>query len=88
MMVMTKVVGPMASVMDRSAMFRQNLVDAGCDPQTVTCCMEGFRKSNQLEIERLLKQQRKKLLGDIHAGQKQLDCLDYLLYQLDRDRER
>ncbi len=88
MMVMTKVVGLMASVTDRNAVLRQNLVDAGCDHQTVTCCMEGFWKSNQLEIERLLKQQRKKLLGDIHVGQKQLDCLDYLLYQLDKDRER
>ena len=81
---MTKVVGQMASVTDCSAVFQQNLVDAGCDHRVVACCMESFRKSNKPEIEQLLRQQRKKLLGEIPVGQRQLDCLDYLLYQLDR----
>lgn len=30
----------------------------------------------------LLKQYRRELLGSIHSGQKKLECLDYLIYQL------
>ena len=84
-MVMTKVVCRMASVEDRRAVLRQNLVDAGCDRHLIACCMDGFRKRDSTKVENLLKQQRKKLLGKIHAGQKQLDCLDYLLYRMDRE---
>ena len=41
--------------------------------------------SNKTKAGDLLRQQRRKLLGEIHTGQKQLDCLDYLLYRMDRE---
>lgn len=60
---------------------RQNLVDAGCSEGFIesyetagSCCEQLFQ----------LRQHRKELLRRIHAGQRQLDCLDYLMYQLKR----
>ena len=82
---MTKVVCQMASIEDRRAVLRQNLVDAGCDDHLIACCMDCFQMSNKTKAEYLLRQQRRKLLGKIHTGQKQLDCLDYLLYRMDRE---
>lgn len=37
--------------------------------------------SNREKIH-ILKQQRQKLLDEIHSKQKNLDCLDYLIYKL------
>ena len=33
---------------------------------------------------KLLTAKRKELLDEIHAGQRKLDCLDYLIYELQR----
>ena len=57
---------------------RQNLLDAGCDEAFIaeydTLC--GCTKLCRL------KARRRELLDGIHAEQKKLDCLDYLIYQL------
>ncbi len=58
---------------------RANLRDAGCS--------EGFIAEYAglpSDCARLcrLKERRRELLEGIHAGQRQLECLDYLIYQL------
>ncbi len=62
-----------------------NLRDAGCDEALVA------------ELEALpspcarlcrLKTYRRALLAEIHDGQKRLECLDYLIYQLRCDVDR
>ena len=40
---------------------------------------------SNIEITHILKQQRQKLLDEIHNKQKNLDCLDYLIYELKND---
>ncbi|WP_321974181.1 hypothetical protein [Paratractidigestivibacter sp.] len=56
---------------------RQNLVDAGCD-QAFIDEFEGLCDCAQFCR---LKARRRELLDSIHAEQKKLDCLDYLIYQ-------
>ncbi len=60
----------------------QNLRDAGCTVEMVKqffFLQDKGKKDEQLE---LLFRHRKGLLEQIHRGEKQIDCLDYLIYQI------
>ena len=63
----------------------QNLEDAGCSHKVVeeffSCCGEK-KTQEQLKV---LSCQRKKLLDDVHKCEKQIGCLDYLVYKLQKD---
>ncbi|MCC8160235.1 MAG: hypothetical protein LIO53_02780 [Oscillospiraceae bacterium] len=62
---------------------RQNLIDAGCDRDTISDFLKfGKNEINQKMI--LLYNHRKKLLEDFHSLQKEIDCLDYLIYQTEK----
>ena len=58
---------------------RQNLMDAGCDPVQIEVFEHLAAEGGRLD---LLETHRKDLLEKLHQSQRQLDCLDYLLYQL------
>ena len=62
-----------------------NLRDAGCDEVLI-----GELEALPSSCARLcrLKAYRRDLLSGIHAGQKKLECLDYLIYQLRCEAER
>ncbi len=59
---------------------RENLCAAGCDEplidQLLCCWQEGDRRT----AEQLLSGHRRRLLEEIHKGQRRVDCLDYLVY--------
>ena len=57
---------------------RTNLADAGCSREFIE---EFDTLCNCARICRL-KEHRRELLQGIHAEQKKLECLDYLIYQL------
>lgn len=62
----------------------QNLKDAGCTQGAVAHFMalwEGADRESQI---RFLRRHRSFLLDGIHVAQKKLDCLDYLIYQLEK----
>lgn len=64
---------------------RQNLLDAGCTPRQAEQFLACWR-AGQCEAERqLLETQRRRLLDALHTAQRQIDCLDYLAYQLRRE---
>lgn len=62
---------------------RRNLIDAGCD--------ESFIKEfdgcicDRKKCERLLAAHRKELLEEVHAKEKNIDCLDYLVYKMGKE---
>lgn len=62
----------------------QNLLDAGCDCETVAQFLlyekEGDRKG-QLA---LLASHRLRLLEQVHQEEKRIACLDYLVYHLEK----
>lgn len=55
------------------------LRDAGCDGQLAEriLALDGERATR--EELRLLRDQRRKLLTDMHAAQRAIDCLDYVV---------
>ena len=62
----------------------QNLKDAGCSQETIDCCLACLDTGQKKELLKRLEKHRKGLLDKVHKGQKQIDCLDYLVFQLGR----
>lgn len=58
------------------------LKDAGCSDQKIQEIMKCIENKNDEREIMLLKKHRCHLLEKIHHDQKQIDCLDYLLYSL------
>lgn len=64
----------------------QNLIDASCDKSITEKCMLLVKDGRTLEMLPILAKHRKCLLDSVHKGQKQIDCLDYLIYALQKQR--
>ena len=63
-----------------------NLADAGCDKEQIEQFMD-FLKSGRKEAGlSLLAKHRRFLLDCYHAEQKKIDCLDYLIYQINQNQ--
>ena len=61
---------------------RQNLIDAGCDEKTIT----SFKNCRSIWDEiRLLEKHRAALLDRSHEVNRQISCLDYLVYNLKKE---
>ena len=60
----------------------ENLEDAGCDAALTEKFEALWAKGDQKGQMRLLTGYRRLLLDEIHAGQKKLDCLDFLIYRM------
>lgn len=71
---------------DADDILRQNLVDAGCGPDIVRQCMSLTRKRDQAELIRVLSRHRQALLDTLHQSEKRIDCLDYLLHELEKQK--
>lgn len=60
----------------------QNLIDAGCDEKTIT----GFESCQSIREEiRFLEKHRAALLDKSHEVNRQIACLDYLVYNLEKE---
>ncbi len=62
----------------------QNLRDAGCSDDFIAAFLRVWETGSTKEQLRLLSSQRCRLLNNVHAEQRKLDCLDYLRYQLEK----
>lgn len=60
----------------------QNMKDAGCSPETIHSCISCIQRGRKEELMRKLDIQRSSLLDKVHEGERQIDCLDYLVYRL------
>lgn len=65
----------------------QNLKDAGCDEKTCASVAEDLTGGRTREGLKVLEKHRRELLDQVHEGQKCIDCLDYLVYQVRKDQE-
>jgi len=74
----------MADIHDARQMLYENLLDAECSKALTDECMMLAEQGRDRIILQKLSGQRTHLLDEIHRYQKALDCLDYLIYQLDR----
>lgn len=65
----------------------QNLKDAGCDEDTIQSFMNNLQYGKLIKGTQLLQKHRRSLLNNLHKDQKQIDCLDYLLYMFKKEQE-
>lgn len=66
----------------------QNLKDAGCDEDTIQSFLTDLHDGGPSKGIRLLEKHRRTLLDDLHLEQKRIDCLDYLLFTLQKQQRR
>lgn len=62
----------------------KNLKDANCNDSLIK---EFFQLKTDGKL-RLLSQHRKNLLEALHKNQKQIDCLDYLIFNIENTKEK
>lgn len=65
----------------------QNLKDAGCDTDTITAFIDNLKDDRTEEGMRLLASYRRSVLEKLHREQKKLDCLDYLVYKIEKEKK-
>lgn len=63
----------------------QNLIDAGCNKSITDKCMLLVEDGRTTDMLPILATYRESLLSSVHAGQKKIDCLDFLIYTLRRN---
>lgn len=64
----------------------QNLKDAGCSADTIADFMEDIEGGKMAEGLKLLAVHRRSLLDHLHEEQKRIDCLDYLVWQMEKPK--
>lgn len=65
---------------------RENLIAAGCDEKFLhefEACLSDKKK-----CDRLLAKHRRELLDRVHEEERKISCLDYLIYNLEKQRSK
>ncbi len=65
----------------------QNLIDAGCSKDMIDDLMKQLAEDDMESLLQMLEQHRACLLSMVHQKEKQIDCVDYLVYQIKRSKE-
>lgn len=64
----------------------QCLKDAGCGDSVIEHFLADFESGRLKESICILQKHRETLLNDLHKGQKRIDCLDYLIFMLQKKK--
>lgn len=75
----------MAEASDSFGILKQNLIDAGCDDDLIDGCMELAKANEWKSILSLLTKKKDDLLHSLHRKQKYIDCLDFLVYKINKE---
>lgn len=62
--------------------YYQNLIDAGCTKQAANEMLALLQSGKRGQVCKLLSEYRSELLSRLHDDQRQLDCLDFFMYQI------
>lgn len=76
----------MPEATDEAQRFYQNLIDIGYGQTMIQHCIRLKLERRTKELLITLQRQRKKLLESVHTGQKQIDCLDYLVKRIEKEK--
>ncbi len=60
-----------------------NMKDAGCSEDTIQRFLLCYQADDIKGELKILSNHRQVLLDEVHKGQKEIDCLDYLVYQIE-----
>ena len=62
----------------------ENLEDTGCGPEVTKRFLTLEKTGQHQEQLKLLSEHRRHLLDCLHREERRIDCLDYLVYQLEK----
>ena len=73
----------MRSMEGKTDKIRQILADAGCDAEEIEAFIDCHRSCSADKQMRMLCRYRKDLLCRTHEAQRQLECMDHFIYQME-----
>ena len=62
-----------------------NMKDAGCSEETIKRFLLCYQAGDIKGELKVLSNHRQALLDEVHKGQKEIDCIDYLVYQIEME---
>lgn len=77
----------MAEASDKQGILLQNLRDAGCSDDVIAACLKLTEENETDKLLRVLSTHRSSLLERMHGCHKEIDCLDYLVYTIEKQKE-
>ena len=78
----------MPEASNKQAILRENLKDAGCKLDMIQHCEVLIQSEKQDELMQVLSLHRRALLDAVHKNERRIDCLDYLVYQLEKQSKK
>ena len=66
-------------------LMRRNLTDAGFPESEIARIISLLEEGRETAVHRILAQHRTDLLNTVHENQKRIDCLDYLVYDMNNN---
>ena len=73
---------------DKNFLMRRNLADAGLPEATITEILSLLGEGRDVAVRRILARHRTGLLNTVHENQTRIDCLDYLIYDMDHNNRK
>ena len=73
---------------DKNFLMRRNLADAGLPEATITEILSLLGEGRDIAVRRILAQHRTSLLNTVHENQTRIDCLDYLIYDMNHNNRK
>jgi len=77
----------MPHISDARAILLDNLRDAGCDEGLIRRFLALMADGREKAALALLVPHRRTLLDRCHEDQRRLDCLDHLIYRMEKDTQ-
>ena len=78
----------MPEASNKQTILRENLKDAGCKLDMIQHCEVLIQSEKQDELMQVLSLHRRALLDAVHENERRIDCLDYLVYQLEKQSKK
>lgn len=66
----------------------QNLKDAGCSAQTIEKVCRLYGNGQVQDAIKTLRKHRRGLMDSLHESQERVDCLDFLVWRMEKEKER
>lgn len=76
----------MAEFSDIRGIVIQNMIDAGCGGSFTEECAQLILDGKTQSALNVLGKHRKHLLEEVHTNQKRIDCLDHLIYRIEKSQ--
>ena len=73
---------------DKDFLMRRNLTDAGLPESEIANIITLLAEGRAIAVRRILARHRTSLLNTVHENQTRIDCLDYLVYDMDHNNRK